>query len=53
MSADLDYLHVKPNDDLLGHTWEDCACLPHLVPVELDDGSFTYMYVHNAWDGRD
>lgn len=43
-----DALHIRPSHDVIAHEWEDCACLPYLMQ---DDG--VYIFVHNAWDGRE
>lgn len=47
--------HVCPVNDLIEHdtTGEDCICGPECVPVERDDGSFGFMYVHASLDGRE
>lgn len=49
-----DTFHVYPVDDLLTHDTDgqECACLPEVEPVERDDGSYGWLVVHNAWDGR-
>lgn len=48
-------LHVVPVDDLMAHdsTTEGCVCGPELEPVERDDGSFAWLYVHHSLDGRE
>lgn len=32
---------------------EDCVCGPRCVPVERDDGSISWVYVHHSLDGRE
>jgi len=32
---------------------EDCVCGPRVEPVELDDGSIAWVYVHHTLDGRE
>lgn len=57
--ADLDgadYVHVVPNGDLIEHEENDegeCPCGPEVNPVEREDGTIGWVYVHNALDGRD
>ena len=49
-------LHVVPNGDHIEHdsyTEGECVCGPETMPVEKDDGSFTYIYVHHSLDGRE
>lgn len=31
----------------------DCPCGPEVQPVEREDGSIGWVYLHNALDGRD
>lgn len=39
--------------DLITHEVDaDCPCLPHVVPIERDDGTIGWIVVHHAWDGR-
>ena len=47
-----DDVHVYPVDDIILHEWEDCACIPFIEAVPRDDGSFGWLVVHSAWDGR-
>lgn len=54
--ADMDHVHVTPIDDLIEHEYDeegDCPCGPEVRPVEREDGSIAWLYVHNALDGRD
>lgn len=48
-------VHVLPVDDLIAHEQEseDCWCGPRLEPVERDDGSIGWVYVHHSADGRE
>lgn len=47
--------HVYPVDDLVDHDTdtEDCICGPTTKPVERDDGSYGWLIVHEALDGRE
>lgn len=43
-------VHVYPQNDQIGHELnEECACLPEVEPVEREDGSIGYVYVHHQW----
>ena len=47
-------IHICPVGDLLPHVSDpDCTCLPHVRPEESLDGVVNYLYIHNAWDGRE
>lgn len=47
-------LHVVPRDDLVEHQADqDCACGPRCEPVQRDDGSTGWLYVHHSLDGRE
>lgn len=47
-------MHVVPVDDLMTHTFEDCACgAPVTGSTEDEDGCLWWRHTHNAWDGRD
>lgn len=51
-----DYVHIMPINDLVEHEWDDdgdCPCGLDVQPVERDDGTIAWVYVHNALDGRD
>lgn len=51
-----DYVHVFPINDLVEHEWDDngdCPCGPEVQPVECEDGTIGWVYLHNALDGRD
>lgn len=51
-----DYVHVMPTNDLIEHDGDDdgdCPCGPEVRPVEREDGTIGWVYVHNALDGRD
>ena len=51
----LDHVHVLPVNDLIVHDQEgdNCPCGPNVEPVEREDGSFGWLYVHHALDGRE
>lgn len=53
--ADPDTIHVYPIDDLIEHEIEgdDCPCLPQVEAVEREDGSYGWIVLHSAWDGRE
>lgn len=54
--GDPNHVHVMPIDDLIEHECDeegDCHCGPEVRPVEREDGSIAWLYVHNALDGRD
>lgn len=52
MNAD-DY-HVTPNGDVIEHdTSDECSCGPTVDPVERDDGSIGWVYIHHSLDGRE
>jgi hypothetical protein len=52
-------IHVYPNGDMKPHDTEvqllldECPCKPR-VEQEKDEitGGWTYLIIHNAWDGR-
>lgn len=46
-------IHVMPVDDLIEHEYVDCVCGPEVVPIECDDGSIAWLYVHDSLDGRE
>lgn len=47
-------IHVVPVDDLVEHECgEECVCGPQTEPVEHEDGSFGWVLVHHALDGRE
>lgn len=51
-----DHVHIMPINDLVEHEADDdgeCPCGPEVQPVEREDGSIGWVYVHNALDGRD
>lgn len=43
--GDPNHIHVTPIND--------CPCGPEVQPVEQEDGSISWLYLHNALDGRD
>lgn len=48
-------LHTMPVNDLTDHfTYDDCACSPRVIPIEVCDGSgvINWQVIHNAMDGR-
>lgn len=51
-----DYVHIMPINDLVEHEWDDdgdCPCGLDVQPIEREDGTIAWVYVHNALDGRD
>ena len=51
-----DYVHIMPINDLVEHEWDDdgdCPCGLDVQPVEREDGTIAWVYIHNALDGRD
>lgn len=46
-------VHVIPQDDLICHTEEDCACGVAVEPVLRDDGSYGWLISHHSLDGRE
>lgn len=48
-------VHVVPLNDLIWHptNGENCPCGPTVDPVQHDDGTITWNYVHHALDGRE
>jgi hypothetical protein len=50
-----DDFHTVPIDDLIEHVTDggDCPCGPDTVPIERDDGSIVYQYIHHSLDGRE
>lgn len=47
-------VHVYPNGDIVIHDIaENCVCIPEVMPVERDDGTVGFMYVHHSLDGRE
>lgn len=49
-------MHVVPNSDLIEHETEigsSCPCGPELEAVMRADGSYGWVYVHHALDGRE
>lgn len=48
-------VHTRPADDLIEHATDgsDCICIPEVIPVEREDGSIGYVYVHHSLDGRE
>lgn len=46
--------HVYPLGDIVEHEVDEgCICGPTCEPVEREDGSFGYVYVHHSLDGRE
>jgi hypothetical protein len=46
--------HTVPNQDTIIHEVNDtCICGPEVNPIECDDGSIAYHYVHDSIDGRE
>ena len=49
-----DPVHVHPVGDLIEHALsDDCLCGPRTEPVQRDDGSMGWLYVHHSLDGRE
>lgn len=50
-----DDVHVVPLGDLIKHVDDggDCPCGPTTKPVPREDGSFGWIVVHHALDGRE
>lgn len=47
-------MHTMPINDLVEHeSSEDCICGPTCNPVERNDGTIGYLYVHHSLDGRE
>jgi hypothetical protein len=48
-------VHTIPVNDLIEHVTDDdsCPCGPTCVPIELDDGSIAFQYLHHSLDGRE
>lgn len=47
-------VHIYPLNDLVEHdtNGEACVCGPTDTPVEREDGSFGWLVIHHALDGR-
>lgn len=53
-NPDLDTIHVVPAGDTMEHPLNaDCACKPACEPIERDDGTIGWLYVHHSQDGRE
>lgn len=49
-----DLLHVIPVRDVVKHEESDeCVCGPRSEPVQREDGSYGWVIVHQALDGRE
>jgi hypothetical protein len=46
-------VHVRPIGDLIEHDAEDCTCGPTVEPVQREDGSTGWLYIHHSLDGRE
>lgn len=48
-------VHVSPIGDLIEHDTDggECPCGPTLEAVERDDGSYGWVLIHHALDGRE
>lgn len=44
-------VHIWPLNDLIAHEI-DCPCLPITEPVADENGTISWLIIHNAWDGR-
>ena len=54
VNPDLDTIHVVPVDDLIEHPLNaDCVCIPRCEPLEREDGTIGWLYVHHSLDGRE
>lgn len=52
----IDYLHVRPKDDLIEHTLDttgSCICGPEVRAIEREDGSMGWLFTHHSLDGRE
>jgi hypothetical protein len=46
-------VHVVPRNDVIPHEIAQyCACLPLVEFLEIDDGSYGWLFTHNARDSR-
>lgn len=53
-NPDTDIVHVTPVGDDIDHLLgADCACKPTCEPVEHEDGTVGWLYVHHSADGRE
>lgn len=48
-------VHVLPADDLIEHidVGDTCVCGPRAEPVQQEDGTIDWVYVHHSLDGRE
>jgi hypothetical protein len=48
-------VHTIPVNDLIEHltNGEDCPCGPTVKPLQREDGSIGYQYLHHSLDGRE
>lgn len=47
-------IHTKPANDLIEHEAKEyCICGPECIPIEMEDGSIIYQWVHHSLDGRE
>lgn len=46
-------VHVAPIDDVVAHSYDDCACGTTTEPVPRDDGSIGWLVTHHSLDGRE
>lgn len=47
-------VHTLPVGDLIVHeAAQDCVCGPSIIPLERDDGSYTWVWLHHSLDGRE
>ena len=55
MTVDHDTVHVYPTGDHIEHWTDDdsCVCGPTTEPVPRDDGTYGWLVVHHALDGRE
>lgn len=47
------YVHVRPDNDLIAHTDQDCVCGPTPERVPNPNGPEGWMYTHHSLDGRE
>ena len=45
--------HLKPDNDLYDHSWDDCLCGVILQEIEREEGDPMLLTVHRSLDGRE
>lgn len=54
--SDYTHIHVEPINDLIEHINDedgDCPCGPTIKPVQAEDGSIAWLYLHHSLDNRE